>query len=120
MQAAGGSAGTYQAGSSEAVKKFEAEMMAYTDFWWAGNVIFHSLEQSFLTATSLQVCVVFVLFDRPTEFLCSRSRVSDLHLSSPAHICSWLSANVYRAFRFWITWLASFSNLKRWKQSGCC
>ena len=77
MQAAGGSAGTYQAGSSEAVEKFEAEMMAYTDFWWAGVVIFHSLEQSFLTATSLQVCVVFVLIDRPTAFLCSRSRVSD-------------------------------------------
>jgi hypothetical protein len=56
MQAAGGFAGTYQAGSSEEVKKFEAEMMAYTDYWWAGNVICHSLEQSFLTTASLQVC----------------------------------------------------------------
>jgi hypothetical protein len=84
MQAAGGFAGTYQAGSSEAVKKFEAEMMAYTDYWWAGNVIFHSLEQSFLTATSLQVCVVSVLIDRPTAYLYSRSRVSALPLSSPA------------------------------------
>ena len=85
MQAAGGFAGTYQAGSSEAVKKFEAEMMAYTDFWWAGNVIFHSLEQSFLTATSLQVCVVFVLIDRPTAFLCSCVHVRTF-LICPFHL----------------------------------
>ena len=61
MQAAGGSAGTYQAGSSEAVKKFEAEMVAYTDCWGAGVVSFPSLGQILLPATSLQVCVVCVL-----------------------------------------------------------
>jgi len=72
MQAAGGSAGTYQAGLSEAGKKFEAEMMGYNVYWWAGVVIFHSIEECFLTATSLQVCVVYVCacftFMLPSDF----------------------------------------------------
>ena len=80
MQAAGGSAVTYQAGSSEAVKKFEAEMMAYTDFWWAGNVIFHSLEQSFLTMASLLVRAIMCALPAFDRACLRASEPASLHM----------------------------------------
>ena len=56
MQSSGGFAGADQAGTSDADKIVQAEMLAYSAYWWAGTVIFRSLEQCLLTLASLQVC----------------------------------------------------------------
>jgi len=58
MESSGGFAGSEQDGASDTVKIFQAEMLAYSAYWWGGNVIFHSLEQCLLTLASLQVLCV--------------------------------------------------------------